>query len=309
MAAVLLLYGHKAVPEDVPSLFIALSLMHLATAAVRQPGGYLPSTLTIVNMIGAQWPQSPAQSEALRKTSIYKNAERQFLAYLAKQNSGAAESTDSESTDAASDLSLQADAFTLAGVLAEAADEPDRALQWYLAARELGNESVVANEEGEQEEEQDNGNPITEDVEPRSIKWSWEQRCLEGIGRLYAEEMKQAAKDAGGSIHEHTRTGEYKEARMALRTAAMALGSGKAGLLLATDYATMDDSGEDLDMMLYRAAVHAVPGTYKALALREATKASVLRGLNSTKVSEDVAFHQMMAEEWHRLAAAANPAQ
>lgn len=324
MAAVAVLIGNKVVSDHVPSLFIALTLMHLATASVKQRGGYLPSTLTLVNMIGAQWPQSNVQAEAMRKTSIYKNAERQFLSYLNKKNSDSDSVADGEplsAQEAADEMALQADAFTLAGVLAEASGEPERALQWYLAARELGNASAVVVQESEESAEREagkqeekpkdeiEGQPM-EDIVTRDIKWNWEQRCLEGIGRLYADEMKQAAKADGGNTNDLSKfagTEEYMEARTALRTAAKALCSGKAGYLLATDYASAEDSSEDQDMMLHLAAIHNIPGTYAALSQREATKASVLRGLNSSKVTEDAEFHQMMADEWQTLAEAAKP--
>lgn len=250
-------------------------------------------------MFGVNASASPSasseQAARLRASRLYQNAERQFLAYLAVSSSGSSSSSTQSAASTQADPALQASAFTLAGTLAESAGDAPRALRWYRAACAVGR-GIAAPVDADDVEsvgsvEKTNG---ADDVLPRRPKWDWERRCLEAIGRLL---LAEGAPRTASSV---------REARDTLRTAALALDSGAASLLLAVELASAADSPAqqgpdepDVEALLHRAAVAAVPGAFESLALLEAAE----EGAAKTG-SKEASFHRLLSEEWQRVAEA-----
>ncbi|ERT02019.1 hypothetical protein HMPREF1624_00314 [Sporothrix schenckii ATCC 58251] len=274
---VLLLIGNASVQESTQCFMLATSMMHMA--ASLGSAGYMPSVLTIINLFGVDMTKAGQAQVALaarfRGSHIFQSAEEKFLAYLAKANAG----------DDSLDLVTKANAFTLSGLLAEASGNLPRALRWFQAARLVGHGIGSGSDVG-------SGSSVPAgngDVLPRDPKWDWERKCLEAIGRLQMDEADVVT---------------AQEAREALRTAALALNSGKACMLLAAAYARdpadrTEAQDAELDTILQRAAVAGEFGAIKELVEREATKAN-----DSGMAKDEAAFHFQMADEWRRLAEA-----
>lgn len=257
------------------SFTVAMSLFHLAAVA----GKYMPSALTVVNILGVpapdQTPQQAAQFAKSRQSNIYKHAEDVFLEYLNKANA----SSNNSSSNAMSQESLviKANAFTLAGKLAETSGNTARALRWLKAAREVGKD-IEPKVEGE-----------GQDTKPRDQKWDWERQCLETIGQLQADAPDVVTVD---------------EAREALRTAVLALNSGNVGMLLATKYAydassRTEAQSKEMHEIMQHAAVSGDAEASEVLAGREAIWASS-PGLSKA----EAAFHDKASDEWRQLAEA-----
>lgn len=271
----LLLFGASNFQDSTQCFMLATSLLHLAATV---GSGYMPSVLTIMNLFGIDThmsQQQAAHASRMRQSRVYQSAEQKFLAYLAKANASGspAPTADTGNPDA---LVNKANAFTLAGLLAESTGHTARALRWFQAARVVGQDigSSVA-VDGE-----------TADILPRDPKWDWERKCLEAIGSLQV-----GAADAANR----------QEAREALRTAALALNSGKACMLLATKYAYDAERNEaqekELDAILQRAAIAGEPGASEVLAEREVIEADA-----PGASKDEAAFHGMLADEWRRIA-------
>ncbi|EFW99646.1 hypothetical protein CMQ_8014 [Grosmannia clavigera kw1407] len=314
--ALLLLFGAATTADGARHLPLATTLLHMAAEAPSRPGGYLPSTLTVLSMfsgnnVPGQQPQQPQkpQKRRLRDMQFYQDAEKRFLDYLAaNQNLVLSPASGNASVE---DVVMQANAFTQAGLLAEAGGNPSRALRWFRAASVVGTEL--------------SGQVDGADIEPREPRWDWERRCLEAIGRLQTTELRQQQQGGDAvtppidSTEEKQQQLLYQEARAAVRTAALALNSGVACLLLATEYATREislDGGQggtleeddpyEVETLLYRAAAAAIPGASDVLAARLEAKLALNRSGSGKDVSKASPELELLAEEWRALATASS---
>ena len=287
---------------------LATSMLHLAATVAGAPGGvYMPSVLTILHMFGVDSPDKPQSyldaSARMRRSNLFQNAEKQFLDYLARENTGtvaaSASSASTAHTDA--DLVTKANAFTLAGMLAEASGQLARALRWYNAAWEVGWEIKALRGEGPRET-----SDSAYTVSPRPPRWDWEQQCLESLGKLQMDEVL-AARPASAAEKEQN-AARYNDAVLALCTAGLALGSGKAGLYLvetsASGRAERSDTEEQmLDALLLSSVMSSEPGAAELMAKREADK------VETAKSEGEKAFQSLLAGEWQRLATASAEAR
>lgn len=286
---------------------MALSLMHLASTVGDAGHGYMPSVLSIVNMFAGQRGDA---SQRVRKTNAFENAETQFLAYLAKVNGPSAPTSLSKDG-----LVVKANAFTLAGILAQNAGDTGRAVRWLEAARDVGDEIKARGDDGPVST--GGGKSNKDATSSRQPRWDWERRCMEALGQLQADAALAAP--ASTKDEYNAKRKSLEKARRTLRMAALELDSAKAAMLLATKYApklgrdgsmtdtteateateTMETTDEaEIDMLLLRAALGLVDGAVDAIARRAAEKAQQATN------KDEAAFQSMVAEEWKRIAEA-----
>ncbi|CAK7263408.1 hypothetical protein SEPCBS119000_000469 [Sporothrix epigloea] len=301
--ATLLLFasGSSAAQGHTQWMPLATMMLHQAATVAGAPGGvYMPSVLTILHMFGVDSPDKPQgyleASARIRRSHLAQNAEKQFLSYLERENSV------SKSLAAVTDAELvtKANAFTLAGMLAEAAGQPARALRWYNAAWEVGWEIQALRGEGSRET---SNSPKVMMLRPP--RWDWEQQCLESLGELQLDQVLTASssKKPTASSEKERDTQRYNDAVLALMTAGMALGSGKAGMCLVKkgvlDQAERSEENmRVLDALLLRAVMSSQPGAAALVAKREAEKVQ-------TAASEsERAFQVLVADEWQQLSKA-----
>ncbi|OAA54124.1 hypothetical protein SPI_09058 [Niveomyces insectorum RCEF 264] len=302
---VLLQCGARAVPDSNQRCrLLGRALLYMAaTTSTNQDHrtgtrGYLPSTLTLVFQHSVQPPGGPIGRRPQSANDPYPIVERQFLAYLDRNKTPLSLSSESSATSPSlvtvDDLVLQADAFTLAGMLAETGGNPDRALRWYRAAREVGNNLPLPDDS------------VADDRYRRSPRWTWERRCLESVGRLLV---------ASGRTEANTPDGE--EALDAVQTAALALDSEEATMLLATAFAKKGMiSDENAVQLLRQASSKAFPGAATAMAAHEDRKAAMAAAGTPRTRHGDVARneltekeHKMLADEWRSVEASITAAE
>ncbi|CAK7213190.1 hypothetical protein SCUCBS95973_001716 [Sporothrix curviconia] len=285
---------------------LATSMLHLAATVAGAPGGvYMPSVLTILHMFGVDSPDKPQSyldaSARMRRSQLFQNAEKQFLAYLAKENTSAVSASASSACSTDADLVTKANAFTLAGMLAEASGELARGLRWYNAAWEVGWQIKALRGERLRDASVD-----TATISPRAPRWDWEQQCLESLGRLQLNEaLASKSRPASAEVEKREQSmARYNDAVLALCTAGLALGSGKAGMFLVeNDVAgraepSSEHDAQMLDALLLRSVMSSEPGAAELVAKREAAK------VQASKTRDEAAFHGLMAEQWQKLAAA-----
>ncbi|KAL1900197.1 hypothetical protein Sste5346_002507 [Sporothrix stenoceras] len=273
----LLILSHRDDPHQhsAPAVTMSMNLLHMAVIM----GNYLPSALTIVSMFGVRPPHRTAEewsarSHKMRKGNIYQDAEELFLDYLKKANASSTSTTGKDDSSSSQDaLIIKANAYTLAGLLAETSGNKARALRWFQAAKNVG---------------KDIGEPIPEgkDVELRPQKWDWERRCLELIGQLQPDEPDVVTEE---------------EAREAFRTAVLALNSESVSMQLAIKYAhdSSRTEAQDREMteIIQRASYQGDADASEVLAGREAIFGSAL-GISKY----EAAFHDKLSDEWRQLA-------
>lgn len=277
---------------------LATMMLHQAATVAGAPGGvYMPSVLTILHMFGVDSPDKPQSyldaSVRIRRSHLFQNAEKQFLSYLERENSI---SKSSALTDA--ELVTKANAFTLAGMLAKASGQLPRALRWYNAAWEVGWEIKAMRGE----DSRDTSDSL-DAIVPRLPLWDWEQQCLESLGQLQLDEVLAA--EPTSATEKQRNTQRYNDAFLALVTAGMALGSGKAGMYLVKKGVFDQTDGSEqksrmLDALLLRAVMNLEPGAAALVAKREAGKVQIAES------KSEKAYQGLVADEWQRLSAAAS---
>ncbi|CAK7224041.1 hypothetical protein SEUCBS140593_005436 [Sporothrix eucalyptigena] len=296
--ATLLYFAISNMPGGSQWTALTASMMHYAATVAGAPGRvYMPSVLSIVHMYGVF--MSSESTATVRKSFFFQNAEEQFLNYLAKENK--AETNSKVRSDA--DLVTKANAFTLAGMLAETSGELSRALRWYKAAWEVGWEIKALRGEGPRE---DAATLISEtkNIIPRKPRWDWEQRCLESLGKLQMDEVLAAGKPTP-SAAQNEEDARSNDALLALWTAGLALGSGDAGMYLVTKGLTpglspRKEENDVVDSLLQRAVMRGTPGAVELVAKREADKVQLIED------KDEAAFQGLLAKEWQLMADASD---
>ncbi|CAK7265507.1 hypothetical protein SEPCBS57363_001618 [Sporothrix epigloea] len=300
MVATLLLFasGSSSTEGHTKWMPLATMMLHQAATVAGAPGGvYMPSILTILHMFGVDSPDKPQSyldaSARIRRSYLSQNAEKHFLSYLERENSV---SKSSALTDA--ELVTKANAFTLAGMLARASGQLPRALRWYNAAWEVGWEIKAMRGEGPRDT-----SDSMEAIVTRPPLWDWERQCLESLGELQLDEVLAA--EPRSATEKQRNMQRYNDAILALVTAGMALGSGKAGMYLDEkdvfgQTGRSEQKSRMLDALLLCAVMSLEPGAAALVAKREADK------VQTAESKSEIAYQGLVADEWQRLSAAAS---